>query len=106
MKNKKKYLDRLIAFIMIFALIANGSVFSVGAASFEPTYISAYDGTPTATGVGYSAAEVSAVPDKLISGQRVKVTAPFDGFQIYMANWNTYHFTLSKHRKSKSIESP
>ena len=45
--------------------------------------------------MGYSAAEVSAYSDQLISGQRVKVTAPFDGFQIYMANWNAYHFTLS-----------
>ena len=97
MKDKKKYLDRLIAFIMIFALIVNGNAFSVGAASFEPTYVHAYDGTPT--GNTYQPAEVSGKnPEDIISGQRVKVTAPFDGFQIYMANGNAYNFTLSVYK--------
>jgi len=105
MKSKKKYLDRLIAFVMIFAMVVNGTVFSVGATSFTPAYVSAYEGTPTATGVGYTAAEVSVQSNKLISGQRVKVTAPFDGFQIYMANWNTYHFTLSVYEWTNNYES-
>jgi len=61
---------------------------------YHVTYVPAYDGTPTA--LNYTADEVKDKdPKDIISGQRVKVTAPFNGFQIYMANGNAYWFTLS-----------
>ena len=69
----------------------------VFADDFVPTYVPAYDGTPK--GNTYTPAEVSGkTPAEIISGQRVKVTAPFDGFQIYFANGNVYYFTLSVYK--------
>ena len=102
MKNNKYCMKRIIAFMMAIIMISSVLVTGifVFAESFVPTYVAAYDGTPSATGVGYTAAEVSAHASQLIAGQHVKVTAHFDGFQIYLANWNTYHFTLSVYKWS------
>ncbi len=104
-QKKENHFCRTVSFvltmIMVSCILATG--LPVSAESFEPTYVHAYDGTPT--GNTYTAAEVSGkTPAQIISGQRVNVTAPFDGFQIYMANGNVYYFTLSVYRWTADYE--
>ena len=104
-QRKENLSYRIIAFLL--AIIMVNSILVAGipvfAESFVPTYVHAYDGTPTSN--TYTATEVSGkTPAQIISGQRVNVTAPFDGFQIYMANGNVYYFTLSVYRWTADYE--
>ena len=97
--KKVQFLRSIGAMTLLFVLVCS-AIFGgmpIYAEAFTPTYVPAYSGTPA--GNTYTASEVSGKnPADIISGQRVNVTAPFDGFQIYMSNGNAYYFTLSVYK--------